>query len=186
MKLQNPIQQAHSLWAEHFTENCIAIDATCGNGKDALFIALGIIKDQRGTLYCLDIQKEALDTTQKLLLQHITDLSRVHFIEGSHASLPINSPVDLIVYNLGYLPGGNKALTTETSSTLASLQQACQILSSAGLISITCYPGHPEGALEAIAIEAWAQKLDKTAWLVVKSQWLNRSRSPFNIFIKRI
>ena len=54
----------------------------------------------------------------------------------------------LIVYNLGYLPGSDKLLTTKTSSTLLSVEKALSLIAPNGAISITCYPGHEEGKKE--------------------------------------
>lgn len=43
----------------------------------------------------------------------------------------------------GYLPGSDKATTTQASSTLAAVEAACEVLRPGGLLSILCYTGHP-------------------------------------------
>lgn len=45
----------------------------------------------------------------------------------------------------GYLPGSDKATTTQEGSTLAAVQAACKVLRPGGLCSILCYTGHPGG-----------------------------------------
>lgn len=50
-----------------------------------------------------------------------------------------------MVFNLGYLPGGDKAILTTPGTTLAALQAAGRVLGSGGLISVMVYVGHPGG-----------------------------------------
>lgn len=51
----------------------------------------------------------------------------------------------LVAFNLGYLPGGNKAITTKSETTLQALEAASRILKPGGLISLVVYVGHPGG-----------------------------------------
>lgn len=139
------IHTAHALWRAHLKPRDTAIDATCGNGHDALVLAPLV-----GTLLCIDKQPEAIEATKKRL----GPLPHVSYQLGSHAELPAISP-QLIVYNLGYLPGGDKSITTKTESTLVSIRRALEILAPGGMISITCYPGHPEGARETEQVECF-------------------------------
>jgi SAM-dependent methyltransferase len=141
------LEKAHALWKEHLRPTDTAIDATCGNGKDTLVLARLL---PEGHLFALDIQPTALENTQKLLETHLpaSQLSRIHLLLQSHACLPTPPNLKLIVYNLGYLPGGNKNLTTQTASTLESFHHATELLPPGGAISLTTYPGHPEGLRE--------------------------------------
>ncbi len=66
------------------------------------------------------------------------------------------------MFNLGYLPNANKAITTRTESTLQALEQACCALSAGGLITIICYPGHANGARETQAISDYLARLGNT------------------------
>src|SRR6185436_10014836 len=96
--------------------------------------------------------------------------SNITFLHQCHTQLPQDEKVKLIVYNLGYLPGGNKSLTTLTSTTLTSLNTAYALLAPGGALSITCYPGHPEGAREEAAIHSWALQFgDSATWTTWKS-----------------
>lgn len=176
--------QSHLVLAHHYWEQCllpgdIAIDATCGNGHDTLRLArLGV-----GKLYACDVQQEALTATQELLATKLTgeELQRIVYVHGSHASFPeeiIPGSVKLIVYNLGYLPGGDKQLTTQVATTLASIRHAQRLLTAEGVISITCYPGHAEGALEEDALLAFAAALPLAEWVCCHHRWLNRNRGP--------
>lgn len=182
---QSPIDLAHHYWANILKQGDIAIDATCGNGWDTLVLA----KLFSGKLFSFDIQEAAIESTHALLNKELSEevRNRIEIIHGSHAAFPSwIETAKLIVYNLGYLPGaGNKELTTKTESTIASLQQALKLLSSGGMISITCYPGHPEGEKEEKALIAFVEKLDPKTWSCCHHRWLNRRSSPSLLVIQR-
>ncbi|KAJ6917713.1 hypothetical protein NC652_019901 [Populus alba x Populus x berolinensis] len=59
--------------------------------------------------------------------------------------VPENSPVRLVAFNLGYLPGGDKTITTVSETTQLALEAAKKILIPGGLISLVVYVGHPGG-----------------------------------------
>lgn len=146
------IKKAHSLWKGIVQPADTVIDATCGNGHDSLILSTLV---PEGTLYVFDIQKEALEKTKE-------KLTHTHYIpiHGSHAQFPPEiqkGSVRLIVYNLGYLPGGDKSITTLTESTLESIQNALPLLTPDGILSITLYPGHPEGFCESQAVLEFAK-----------------------------
>src|SRR5438046_2446562 len=101
---------AHQIWAKAAQPGDWAIDATCGKGHDTLFLA----PHSEGVIG-LDIQEKALENTRNL----VTGNEKVHLFCQSHETLPdLAKPIKLIVYNLGYLPGSDKALTTQVQSTL--------------------------------------------------------------------
>uniref|UniRef100_A0A7S1XF59 rRNA methylase n=1 Tax=Compsopogon caeruleus TaxID=31354 RepID=A0A7S1XF59_9RHOD len=106
---------------------------------------------------------------------------RLRLVQASHERFPEEiqeGSVRLICYNLGWLPGSDKQVTTRTESTLASLAHATTLtLCSGGLVSIMAYPGHPEGERERDAILHWAQGLDKNRWVVCHHRWINRGES---------
>lgn len=183
-----PIDLAHNLWKNLLQDGDGVIDATCGNGKDSLVLSKLLQEKKETHLVCMDIQQEALNNT-KLLLEKTfpTFLPFTEFHLGSHEKLhtPKTGKIKLIVYNLGYLPGGNKSLTTRVSSTLASIKDGLGILSSGGLISITCYPGHEEGAREESALIDFLSSLDPKDWSASYFQFQNRKTSPSLLLIQK-
>ncbi|NGX57479.1 MAG: hypothetical protein K940chlam3_00371 [Chlamydiae bacterium] len=184
MKRQFPIFQshldlAHQNWAKLIDGNSLVIDATCGNGYDSEFLAS--LKPTH--LYCLDLQQDAIDVTKSKL----NDTS-CSFFQQCHSCFPneiLENSVKLVVYNLGYLPGGNKNLTTKTETTLLSLKNAMGLLVSGGVISITCYPGHEEGTHEGKAILKWSSTLDPSQWSCCVHTFTNRKKSPSLILIQK-
>ena len=172
---------AKNYWKSHLQPDDFVIDMTCGAGHDTQFLS-NLLSE--GIVYSLDIQEVALEKAKQLL----GDSSQVRFLHQSHSepiSLPLPIAPRLIVYNLGYLPGGDKSITTESESTLVSLNMASQLLNATGALSITCYPGHEEGLSEEQAVIAWARNLKPTEWRVCLHQWINRPRAPSFLWITK-
>lgn len=179
---------AHSYWEKVIKEGDWVIDATCGNGKDSLKLAQLI--SPSGGVISLDIQPMAIENSNNLFTQKLTteQISRIHLFCTSHESFPAiaeNKRISLIVYNLGYLPGGNKEMTTLTEITLKSLNKSLLLLAPYGVISITCYPGHPEGAREQAALLNFAKHLTPSIWSVSHHTWENRKQSPSLLIIQK-
>ncbi len=185
---QSHLDLAHTYWERLVGLDDIVIDATCGTGQDSSFLA----RLPCSRLYLIDIQKQALEQTKERLLTQYGDviMGRITFIEGCHSkiqeglTLPEQS-CKLIVYNLGYLPGSDKTLTTHTTTTLQSVSQALQLIKPGGAISITCYPGHPEGALEEEALLDMCEGLSPAEWGVCCHRFLNRQQAPSLLLLQR-
>jgi hypothetical protein len=88
------------------------------------------------------------------------------------SSLPPDS-ARLVVFNLGYLPGGDKGVVTTAASTVAALRAAETVVQPGGCVSATLYPGHAEGGHEALAAVEYASALPMHQWSVYHHQWLN-------------
>ncbi len=113
---------------------------------------------------------------------------RVFFQRRCHSTFPedvLPGTIKLVVYNLGYLPGGDKTKTTHVATTLQSLHQAQALLQKGGVISITCYPGHKEGAHEQNVILNHAARLPPKEWSCCHHMWLNRQQSPSLLLIQK-
>ncbi len=174
---------AHSYWKALICPKGqdMALDATCGQGYDSVFLAsLGLRK-----LFIFDIQKKALEITKSKLENCSIELS---FFELCHSKIDTVIPKEslkLIVYNLGYLPGSDKQIKTVPKTTLESVQTALDLLQPGGAISITCYPGHEEGALEENALVAFSKSLASSSWNVCYHQFLNRKAAPSLLLIQK-
>ncbi len=154
---------AHQLVQNHFLdkEKRLAIDATCGNGYDTQFLAeLGFSK-----VIGFDVQEIAIQASQIRIKQ--AELNNVELILAGHESLDcyVDTAIDCAMFNFGYLPNGDKNLTTNANNSIAALTSATKLLSETGLISLMCYPGHPAGSLETQAIRKWFQSLDNN-WVI--------------------
>ncbi len=187
---QSHIDLAHHYWSQLIKPGDHAIDATCGNGHDTLKLCQLALCQHEGKIYAFDRQREAIKNTESYLNQNLlpNQVEHVQFILGCHSQFPssiIPNSIKLIVYNLGYLPGGDKTQTTETSTTLLSLQKALAIVKPGGAISVTCYPGHPEGACEEEAILKWIQTLSPLEWSACHHKWINRRQAPSLLLLQK-
>jgi len=157
--------QVHKTLLAHLKHGVTCIDATAGNGFDTLFLASHT--GEAGHIYAFDIQQQAINNTKKRLAE--TDLlDRVTLIRAGHETMleqvpaTEHSKIDIIVFNLGYLPRTDKSVITHESTTLQALNSSLKLLSSHGYISILAYPGHPGGREETEAVKVWAKSLPTT------------------------
>jgi len=159
----------------------IVIDATLGNGHDALFMA-SLIGDT-GHLFGFDIQPEAVAATFKRLADFQLS-GRATLMIKSHAEMAASIPrrfhgrIRCVMFNLGYLPGADKSLTTQSDTTITALMQAGDLLSTDGCISILAYTGHPGGLDECRAVKAWTTQLSSDCFRVSVRNLLPEHRSP--------
>ena len=73
----------------------------------------------------------------------------------------ITRPVQVVLFNLGYLPGGDRTVITLPETTVAALEQSLHLLAPGGVVLITIYPGHGGGIDEQFRIENWTADLDQ-------------------------
>jgi len=187
---QSHLDLAHLYWSQVVQIGDTVIDATCGNGHDTLKLCQLTLSVDKGIVYAFDIQEQAIKSTDIYLYTHLrSDLrGRVNFQQRCHSTFPneiAKEGVKLIVYNLGYLPGGDKEKTTAILTTLQSLKQAEGLLQPGGVMSITCYSGHGEGAREQEAVLAYASQLSPKEWNCCQHTWLNRQQAPSLFLIQK-
>jgi len=153
------------------------VDATAGNGWDTLFLARLVGPD--GRVYAFDIQQAALDETAALLRKNKL-LERVDLIHAGHEAMAsyVKEPVAAVMFNLGYLPGGDHSIVTRPESTLRGLAAALQLLKPGGLATLVLYPGHAEGKKEKEALLEYCCGLDASTFGVVHARLLNREKPP--------
>jgi Putative rRNA methylase len=180
------IELAQRYWKEIVGPQDIVIDATCGNGHDTLFLA----RLNPKMLYAIDIQSQAIEETSKQLQQYIAveERDKITLLQTSHETFPLEiqpQSVKLLVYNLGYLPKGNKRKTTLAETTVLSLKNALSLMSAGGLISVTCYPGHPEGKEEEREVLEFVSGLSPQDWSCCFHQWVNRPDSPSLLCLRK-
>jgi len=148
----------HELLAGALQPGDLAVDATAGNGHDTLYLAQQV--SPGGSVYAFDVQNRALDATAgKLYAAGLRDL--VSLCRTGHQNMLHRIPaawlgrVTAITFNLGYLPGSDKQVTTGAGSTLAALEQSLALLKPGGVLSVLAYRGHAGGSDEAEAVQDW-------------------------------
>lgn len=153
------------------------IDATCGAGRDTVILARAV--GETGKVYALDIQQEATDRTRERLIEE--GLSNVQLICDSFTSMgsyAAEGSAAAVVFNLGYLPGGDHSVTTTAAETLAGLREALRIIRPGGIVTIVLYSGHEEGAEEKRQVLHWAEGLDPGMYHVAYTGFVNQKNDP--------
>lgn len=163
--LGNISDLSHHIIASYLENKNIAIDATLGNGYDTDFLC-----EKFDKVYSFDIQKEPCDNYS------LQEKDNVILINDSHHNFLeyVDEKVDCIMYNLGFLPGGNKEITTLHKTSLESIKCGLKILKSGGIMTICIYRGHNEGKLEESCILSFLKDLNKTEYGVMLHSYLNR------------
>ena len=144
---------------ETLTAGDIAIDATLGNGYDALFLARQV--GATGHLYGFDVQEQAIIESKKLLADE--PCSSSFFLKGHEhmaTTLPANclGRVKGIMFNLGWLPNSDKSVITQSVTTIKALAQSICLLAPGGRLTVMVYPGHKGGDSEAEEVMHWLEQ----------------------------
>ena len=165
---------SHVMLDRLLKQDHLVVDLTAGKGKDTLFAA-----KRAKEVVAMDIQPAAIEQTRALLMEQ--DIKNVRLICDSHEALANFvdiASVDAFVMNLGYLPGGDKDITTLWSSTERALETILSAMKPGALISLSIYPGHEEGKLESEGIEEMLAKLDQKKFKVNKITFPNQKHCP--------
>ena len=190
MKLERILPFARKLLESAISEGDIVVDATVGNGHDTLFLARLVGK--HGKVYGFDIQREAIATAKSRLEEHEMQDQVLLFQQGHEKLLewipPVHhSKIKAAIFNLGYLPGGDKTIVTRPQTTIQALEQLLTVMPSEGIIVVVIYPGHPEGAVERDYIIRYAEKLDQHFVHVLQYKFINqKNHPPFIIALEKI
>jgi len=163
--LPRPAELAHQWVRRVVKPGDTTIDATAGNGHDSVFLAR--LVGSGGRLLAFDVQTAAVEATRAALREWGLDDGRAELFHESHGELACragNDPVAAVMFNLGYLPGGDHRLITRPESTLAALEMALGVLRPGGILTVVAYPGHPGGDAEATAVIDWTRRLDPARW----------------------
>lgn len=176
-QMNNAVNLLWELLPQFIGEGDTVVDATVGNGRDTE--GLCRLVGQTGTVIGFDIQEEALQRAQTFLQDAVPDHS-VRLIRRCHSELAdhVAGPVSLVLFNLGYLPGGDKAVTTRAETTLEAMAEGLDLLKPGGKLAAVLYSGHPEGNAEAEVVKAWANGLDQKHYTTVLMQFANQVNHP--------
>lgn len=158
----------------------VIVDATAGNGHDTLRLCKQF---PSSTVYAFDVQRLALEKTQSRLEEQ--GLENAILIQDNHANLQahIQNPIDLLIFNLGYLPGSDKACHTHAKDTVSALEAGLELLRAGGLVLVTAYPGSIRGKIEQIQLKSWLQSLDQKTFDVSEIAMLNQKNEPPILYV---
>ena len=86
--------------------------------------------------------------------------------------------VNCIVFNFGYLPGGDHNLATKASDSIIAIEQGLHLLKKGGFLSLCIYSGGDSGFEERDAILSYLKELNHKKYLVILSSYYNRPKNP--------
>lgn len=175
------LKRAKSLTAERIRPGDAVVDATLGNGHDAVHLARAV--GAGGRLFGFDVQAEAVARSRRRLeKQGLAD--RAELFETGHQDLGDALPEALrgrlaaAMFNLGYLPGSDHAVITEPETTVAALEQAVDWLRTGGIATVVLYRGHEGGEREYQAVRSWAAERPQKRLRVLHYHFLNQQEKP--------
>ncbi len=179
---KNAVEMARMFVEPVVSPGDFVVDATCGNGKDTVFLAR-LVGDQ-GRVLAVDIQPEAVERTRSLLDQEGLG-SRVTVVRRDHALIGgyLTRPVKAAMFNLGYLPGGNKNITTRPESTIRALDEILGSLVPGGMVTLVAYTGHPGGLEELECLLSFARELPQDRFTVMHCCYINQVNNPPQLIV---
>lgn len=141
MKHPTITEMAHHIIDLYVNDKSICADLTAGNGHDTQYLA-----NKAQAVYAFDIQPQAIEETKKKIQNH----TNVTCILDSHVKVKhyVKEPLDFAIFNFGYLPKGDKTITTNAASSLLAVQETLDLLTANGILCLCFYPGHEEGKKE--------------------------------------
>lgn len=172
--MKSIVELSHAFLKPALHRQAHCIDATLGRGKDSqFFLDEGVRK-----VYAFEIQESVcIETKEK-----IND-SRLEIFLMSHEQLDcIQQEIDAIIFNFGYCPNGNSAITTQACSSLIAVKKALVQLKRKGRMALVFYP-HETGIEEAKEIEKYLKSLDSSYDLIEIKKW--NPQSPYLIGIEK-
>lgn len=158
------------------------VDATVGNGKDAKRLLTAL--ENNGFLYGFDIQPEAISVANAYLNE--AGFSQFKLIQDGHEHMDQyidQSSVDFIMFNLGYLPKGDKSITTKIDTSMRAIMVGLDLLKVNGFMLVASYPGHDAGREEYHGLQEKLSTLDQKVYNVFHGQFINQKNHPPALFI---
>lgn len=172
----NALKIVHGVIKEFVKEGDLCIDATAGRGYDTAFLAE--LAGKTGKVIAFDIQGDAVRDT-KTLLERRGLTAEVHL--ASHANMrnyADENTVKCIMFNLGYLPGGDHTVFTAPESSIPAIRAGLDLLVDGGIMTVTVYSGGATGYRERDQILPFLASLDSDKYQVLKLSFDNWKGDP--------
>jgi len=202
-------ERVHQLIQPYIQSGDVVLDATMGNGNDTLFLAKSV--GNHGLVFSFDIQKQAIEATRNQLIENQYDKlfliqkddqfkkmpseEGIYLLNHSHENIDLipieqlakEQKISCILFNFGYLPGGDKTITSHSHVSLEAVKKSLCLIKEKGIVSLVTYPGHAEGQIEDLAIEHLLSGLSSKYFEILKISYVNRSeRAPKQYLIYKL
>lgn len=186
----NILSFAKSVLCEVLQPGCIGVDATVGNGYDTVFLSEKAGAD--GHVFGFDVQEQAVKQTEERLNEECRPQNWTIFHSGHENMLELipsefHGRVNVVMFNLGFLPGSDKTVITKSETTLTAIKSSLEILAKGGMLCIAIYAGHPGGDEEDVAVRDYCKSLDYHTYRVIQSEMVNKPGHPIRLlFVTRL
>lgn len=187
MRIPAALKYSHVLLKQVVQSGDNVIDGTMGNGNDTAYLAQ--LVGERGQVFSFDIQKKALENTKARLNKlNLTKPVTLFHTGHEHILDKIGMiSISAAIFNLGYLPGGDKTVLTKPETTIKAIKQCLMLLQAGGMIILVLYYGQPNGTNEKNQVLKFASKLNQMKYEVLKYQFINQiNQPPILLAIQRI
>lgn len=177
---------AHDVLARRVRPGDFCIDATAGRGGDTAYLCS--LVGPEGRVLAFDVQQDAVDSANALLReQGFSHIGKA--ILDSHANMAQHvqpDTVSAIMFNLGWLPGGDHSVFTCPETTIPAIEQGLTLLKPGGVMSICIYYGRDCGFEERDAVLRYLETVDFRRYTVFAGSFLNRPNNPpIPVFLTR-
>jgi predicted methyltransferase len=173
MEQINALSLSHGFLRARVAPGALCIDATAGRGRDTALLCS--LAGPEGRVLAMDIQKDALVSAAELL--NAEGCSNAELILDSHVNMRKYAEpetVDCIVFNFGWLPGGDHDIHTKADSSVEAIRQGLELLKPGGVMSLCLYFGRNNGYEERDAILALLESLDPAEYTAIVTRFVNR------------
>ncbi len=182
--IKNPLSFSHEIIKNVVIEGNYVIDATLGNGHDTSFLAE--LVGSQGMVYGFDIQKEAIESSRnKLSVNGL--LPQVELVLDGHETMkehiPEETEISAVMFNLGYLPKGDKNIVTKSETTVKAINQALSLVKKQGVVSIMVYYGHEGTNGEKEAVDQLVRELSQKEFDTLSYQFVNQINNPPYLYL---
>ncbi|MGG5359531.1 MULTISPECIES: class I SAM-dependent methyltransferase [unclassified Enterococcus] len=181
--LLTALHYSHQLLKETIQPGDFVVDATMGNGNDTAFLAE--LVGPSGEVLAFDIQKQALENTEKKLTE-LDLLSQTTLFPLGHehieSVLAEETKISAAVFNLGYLPKSDKQVITLPDTTKKALDGLLPHLVRGSRIILVVYYGHEGGIDELTMVENYAKTLPQEEYSVLRYGFINQKNNPPVLF----
>ena len=168
----------------HLGEGDTAVDFTMGNGHDTEFLSKTV--GENGRVFAFDVQEQALASTARNLEAAECPKNYTLILDSHHnVKKYVEGPIKAGMFNLGYLPGSDKTVTTMRETTMPAIEAAVDLLDHGGVLLVAVYPGHAEGDAEGKMVQEYFATLDKRVICCTLIRILNSPPAPFFIVVEK-
>ena len=169
---------AHKFIEENVKPGDYCIDATAGRGNDTVFLSR--LVGESGKVLAFDIQQDAVDSTNALLVKEGLDgIGKAILDSHNHMdAYAQENTLSCITFNFGWLPGGDHNIFTNAETSIEAIEKGLLLLKPDGIMSLCIYYGRETGFEERDALLAYFKTIDCRHYSVLVSEFANRPNCP--------